>query len=204
MFVPMRLQQLIRTIRVRHSDGTVGRLVRSERQLVVDERYQDADAQPRYFAPALEVGFAITGVLLALCLLPGASATARWSIATIGTLWNLLAGVVGLLLLCAELFTRHAAYMGHNVNVLLATPASLALVVLIPLAARGSASPAVMRAARSLSILAAVCSITAVLLRFVPSLAQQNRPLLVFAVPVQATLAFALWHITVARRGETA
>ena len=204
MFIPMRLQQLIRTIRVRHSDGTVGRLVRSERQLVVDDRYQDADTPPSYFAPALEVGFAITGVLLALCLLPGASATARWSIAIIGTLWNLLAGVVGLLLLCAELFTRHAAYMGHNVNVLLATPASLALVVLIPLAARGSASPGVMRAARSLSILAAVCSITAVLLRWVPPLAQQNRPLLVLSVPVQAALAFALWHITVVRRGETA
>jgi hypothetical protein len=203
MFIPMRLQQLIRTIRVRHSDGTVGRLVRSERQLVVDERYRDADAPPGYLAPAVEAGFAISGVLLTLCLLPVATTRTRWAVGIIGTSWSLLAGVVGLLLLCAELFTRHAAYMGHNVNVLLATPASLALVVLIPLAVRASASPRTVRAARSLSVFAAACSIIAVLLRVVPSLAQQNRPLLFLAVPVHGALAFALWRVTHARRGES-
>ena len=204
MFVPMRLQELIRNIRVRHSDGTHGRLVRRERQLVADVRYQDSDTPPGYFTPALEVGFVISGVLLALCLLPGATTATRWSIGIIGTSWNLLAGVVGLLLVCAELFTRHAAYMGHNVNVLLATPASLALVVLFPLAMRASASPRIVRAARSLSVFAAACSITTVLLRLVPSLAQHNRPLLVLAVPVQATLALALWRVTMARRGDIA
>jgi hypothetical protein len=204
MFIPMRLQQLIRTIRVRHSDGTVGRLVRSERQLVVDERYKDADTPPGYLAPAVEAGCAISGVLLALCLLPVATTSTRWAVGIIGTSWSLLAGVVGLLLLCAELFTRHAAYMGHNVNVLLATPASLALVVLIPLAVRESASPRMVHAARSLSILAAACSVTAVFLRLVPSLIQHNRPLLFLAVPVHGALAFALWRVTVAHRGETA
>jgi hypothetical protein len=204
MFVPMRLQQLIRTVRVRRADGTGGRLVLSERQLVGDARYMDSETPPGYFSPALEVGFAITGVLLLLCMVPGAPASARWAIGIIGTSWNLLAGIVGLLLMCAELFTRHAVYMGHNVNVLLATPASLALVVLIPLALRKSAPPRVVRAMTALSILAAACSITAVLLRLVPSLAQQNRPLLALAVPVQATLAFALWRITIAHRGDAA
>jgi hypothetical protein len=204
MFVPMRLQQLIRGLRVRHADGTVSRLVRSERQLVVDTRYQDSDTPPGYFTPALEVGFAITGVLLALCLIPGATAPARWAVGTIGTLWNLLAGVAGILLLCADLFTRHAAYMGHNVNLLLATPASLALALLIPFALRRSAPPKLVRAVRSLSIFAAACSITAVLLRLVPYLSQDNRPLLVLAVPVQAALALALWYVTAVRAGERA
>jgi hypothetical protein len=204
MFVPMRLQQQIRGIRVRHADGTVRRLVRSERQLVADTRYQDSDTPPDYFTAALEVGFALTGVLLALCLLPGAATPAKWAVGTIGTLWNLLAGVVGILLLCADLFTRHAAYMGHNVNLLLATPASLALALLIPFALRASARPTVVRAVRQLSIFAAACSVTAVLLRAVPVLAQDNRPLLVLAVPVQAALALALWHVTAARAGEAA
>ena len=202
MFVPMRVQQLIRGMRVRHADGTVRRLVRSERQLVADTRYQDSDTPPDYFTAALEVGFAITGVLLALCLLPGVATPARWAVGTIGVLWNLLAGVGGILLLCADLFTRHAAYMGHNVNLLLATPASLALALLIPFALRGSASPKLVHAMRSLSIFAAVCSIVAVLLRLVPYLAQDNRPLLVLAVPVQAALALALWHVTAVRAGE--
>jgi hypothetical protein len=204
MFVPMRLQQLIRGMRVRHADGTVRRLVRSERQLVVDTRYQDSDTPPDYFTAALEVGFAITGLLLALCLLPGATSPARWAVGVIGTLWNLLAGVGGLLLLFADLFTRHAAYMGHNVNLLLATPASLALAFLIPFALRGAASPKLVRAVRSLSIFAAACSIIAVLLRVVPFLAQDNRPLLVLAVPLQAALALAIWHITTVRSGARA
>src|ERR1019366_2697934 len=110
----------------------------------------------------------ISGVLLALCLLPVATTPTRWAVGIIGTSWSLLAGVVGLILLCAELFTRHAAYMGHNVNVLLATPASLALAVLIPFALRGAASPRLVHAVRSLSILAAACAVTAVFLRLVP------------------------------------
>jgi hypothetical protein len=203
MFVPMRLQQLIRGIRVRHSDGTVTRLVMSERQLVVDDRYQDADTPPGYFTPALKVGLLLTGIILALCMLPSALAPVRWTIGVIGTLWNLLAGVVGILLLCAELFTRHAAYMGHNVNVLLATPASLALAVLIPLALWKPRSEKLVRAARSLSIFAAGCGVVAVVLRIIPILAQQNRPLLALAVPVQAALAFAIWRVTAPRNGET-
>jgi hypothetical protein len=203
MFVPMRLQQLIRGIRVRHSDGTVTRLVMSERQLVVDDRYQDQDAPPGYFTPALKVGLVLTGIILALCMLPVASVPARWTIGVTATLWNLLAGVVGILLLCAELFTRHAAYMGHNVNVLLATPASLALAVIIPLALWKPGSPTLVRAVRSLSGFAAACGVLAVLLRVIPVLAQQNRPLLALAVPVQSALAFAIWRVTAARNGET-
>ena len=202
MFIPMRLQQLVRGLRVRHSDGTRGLFVMSERQLVVDQRYQDADTPPDYFAPALAVGVLIGGALLALGRFRGTSAPARWWVGLIGVSWNLLAGVTGLLLLCAELFTRHAAYMGHNVNVLLATPASLALAVLFPLALRGSASVRLVRAARSLSVLAAACSVTTVLLRLVPALAQENRPLLALAIPVQAALAFALWRATGAHRRD--
>jgi hypothetical protein len=206
MFVPMRLQQLIRSIRVRHSDGTVTRLVHRERQLVDDNTYKDADTPPGYFSPALEVGLLIAGVLLALCIIPGASTPVKWAVGIIGTLWSLLGGIVGLLLLGAELFTRHAAYMGRNVNVLLATPAALALAVLIPLALRRSASPKLVRAMRSLAVFTAACATLAVLLRVVPHLAQQNRPLLALVVPVQAALAFALWRVTskkTERSGET-
>jgi hypothetical protein len=203
MFIPMRLQQLIRGIRVRHTDGSASLLVQSERQLVVDPRYQDADTPPDYFVPGLAVGLLVGTALLVIASLSRTSLVARWWVGIIGSAWNLLAGVTGLLLLCAELFTRHAAYMGHNVNVLLATPASLALAVLFPLALRGSSSARLVRAARSLSVLAAVCSVATVLLRLVPALAQDNRPLLALAVPLQAALCFALWRATGARRGAS-
>ena len=170
-------------------------------------RATEAVAPPNYLSPALVVGLGLAGLVLALCTLPGMSAPARWAIGIIGTSWHLLAGIVGLLLLGAELFTRHAAYMGQNVNVLLATPASLALAVCIPLALRGGASQRMVRAARSLGVLAAVCAVVAVLLRWVPSLAQDNRPLLALAVPVHAVLAFAVWRVTLHRqasRGDSA
>jgi hypothetical protein len=202
MFVPMRLQELIRPIRIRNPDQTAGRLVLSERQLVVDARYQDSDTPPDYFTSALIVAIPLAGVLLALAMFPAGSPAARWSIAAIGSLWSLLAGIVGLLLLCAELFTRHAAYMGHNVNVLLATPVSLALVLMLPLAMRAAASPRLVRATRSLAVFAAACAGVAVLLRPIPWFAQDNRPLLALAVPVHAALAFALWRVTKARSGE--
>jgi len=203
MFIPMRLQQLIRGAAVRHDDGSAGALVSRERQLVVDSRYQDADTPPAYLLPALVTGVVIGGVLLVLCLAPAASTPARWSIAVIGTSWSLVTGAAGLILLCAELFTRHAAYMGHNVNVLLATPAALGLAVLIPLATRRSASPVVGRAARSLGVLAAASSVAALALGIVPSFAQQNQPILALAVPVQTALAYALWRVTVVPRGES-
>lgn len=202
MFVPMRLQELIRPIRIHHEDQTTGPLVLSERQLVVDARYQDSDTPPDYFASALMVAIPLAGVLLALAVFGGGAPAARWSIAVIGSLWSLLAGLVGVLLLCAELFTRHAAYMGHNVNVLLATPASLALAVMLPMAMRSSAPAWTVRGARSLALFAAACAALAVLLRPVPWFSQENRPLLALAVPVHAALAYALWRVNNARSGE--
>ncbi len=198
MFVPMRLQQLIAGIEVTHNDGTKGRLVLSERQLVVDDTYADAAAPPNYFMPALAVGLGIAALVLVLVLgmLPDRPAAARAAIGIIGTMWHLLAGAVGLLLLYAELFTRHAAYMGHNVNVLLATPASMALVVIFPLALRGATSAKLVRAARALSMFTAVCAIITVFLRMVPFFAQTNPPLLALAIPVHSALAFALWRAT--------
>ena len=202
MFVPMRLQQQIRDLRVRHADGSAGRLVRSERQLVADTRYQDGDTVPDYFAPALEVGLLLAGLLLALCTVPVSSPVVGWGIAAIGTVWSLVAGAGGILLLLAGLFTRHSIYMGQNVNLLLATPVSLALAFMVPFAFRRGASPKFLKAVRSLGVFAAAASVCAVLLRVVPAVAQDNRPLLALAVPVHATLAFALWRLTTARRGE--
>lgn len=202
MFVPMRLQEILRGIQVRHTDGTVGRLVRSERQLVTDTRYQDGDSVPDYLLPALEAGLLFAGVLLALCTVPVASPVVGWAIAALGTFWSLLAGVGGLLLLFAGLFTRHSIYMGHNVNVLLATPVSLALAFMIPFALRKGASPKFLSAVRSLGVFAAAAAVCAVLLRVAPAVAQDNRPLLALAVPVHSALAFALWRLTTARTGE--
>jgi hypothetical protein len=187
----------MRAVRVRRSDGSITPLVRREQQLVADDTYKDGDTPPDYLLPALSIGLLIAGVALALGMLPARSTPVRWIVGAIAMSWNLIAGFVGIMLLYADTFTRHAQYMGRNVNVLLATPVALALVVLIPMALRRGASPKAVRAMRSLGVFAAVCAIIAELLRVVPPLAQQNQPLLALIVPVQAALAFALWRVTI-------
>ena len=198
MFIPMRLSQLLGNVRVHRAGGGSSRLVTSERTLVSDDRYAEIPAPPDMVWPALVSGLGVTGVLLVLSLFTGRSRAARMGIASIGTAWHLLAGMAGLLVLCAGLFTRHA-YMARNANVLLATPASLALAALIPFALARVQRPRFARAVRSLGVLAAVCALVAVVLRLVPSLAQENRPLLALAVPIQTALAFAMWRVTASR-----
>jgi hypothetical protein len=203
MFVPMRLSQLLRNVRVRRTGGGSRRLVTSERALVTDDRYAELPAPPDMLWPALTAGLGVTGVLLVLSLLTGRSRAARAGIVSIGTAWHLLAGLAGLLVLCAGLFTRHA-YMARNVNMLLATPASLALAVLVPFSLARVPRERFVRAVRSLGVLAAVCALVAVALRLVPALAQENRPLLALAVPIQTALAFALWRATASREAGAA
>ncbi|MFI5312294.1 MAG: DUF4105 domain-containing protein [Gemmatimonadales bacterium] len=195
MFVPMRVREALRDVRVHRADGTAGRLVVRERVLVADDRYAEAFSPPDQFWPALGTGLGVAGALLILSLLTARSRRARWGIAAIGISWHALAGLAGLLLLCAGLFTRHV-FMARNDNLLLATPASLALAVLIPFALARVPHPRIVGAVRSLGVLAAVAALVAVAVRLVPALSQENRALLALAVPIQLSLAFALWRAT--------
>ncbi len=188
---------------MRHPDGSVGPLVIAERTLVADDRYAELSAPPALLAPALIVGLAFAGAVLLLCLLPAGSAAvfSRWALATMGGVWHFVIGAAGLLVLCLGLFTHHV-YMGRNANLLLATPASLALALLYPLAFARPNWRRVGVAARGLSALAALFAVLAVALRFAQRHGQENQPLLALAVPVQLALAFALWRWT-SRRTES-
>jgi hypothetical protein len=198
MFVPMRLEELIRDVRVRRPDGTTIPLVRAERTLVVDDRFAEAPVPPNLVRPALLAGLSLAGVVLLLSLVAVRSMPARSGIAAVGALWHLVAGSAGLLVLCLGLFTRHM-FMAQNGNVLLGTPVSLALALLFPIAMLRP-STRVARATLSLSLLTVVCALGAVVVWTVPSLAQENRPLLALAVPIEWALAFALWRSIAVRR----
>ena len=200
MFIPMRLQQLIRDVRIPRADGSSVPLVRSERRLVIDDRFAEVPAPPQLLWPALLIGFVIAAAVLALAFTSGRSSAARWGIALLGATWHGVIGSAGMLVLFLGLFTRHV-FMSRNLNLLLATPASLALMLLFPLAVR-RASPRVVRAARSLSVLVASCAVAALLAHLFPGLAQQNAPMLALSVPVYAALVFALWRATAVRARE--
>lgn len=203
MFVPMRVRELLREVRVPREKGRLGPLVTAERWLVESDRFAEPRLPPDLLWPSTVLGYAITGVLLGLCLLDARSLAARWGVGVIGAAWHLLAGVSGLLLLVAGLFTRHA-FMAQNVNVLLATPASLALALLIPFVLARAPGAGFVSAVRGLGVLAAVCALATVALAFAPALSQENRPLIALAMPVHLALAFALWRVTGARETSRA
>ena len=195
MFIPMRLRDLIRGVRVRHTDGSRGRLVLAERVLVADERYADADHRPDLMPLALIVGMSFTALILVLGFLAGMSGAARVALGVAGAAWHGIVGLAGLLGLGAGLFTRHV-YMGQNINWLLATPASLALLVLLPMALRRTATPRVIGAARGLTAITAGAAIFTVLLRALPAFTQDNLPIIALLLPGHVAVAAVLWQVT--------
>jgi hypothetical protein len=194
MFIPMRVRDILGQTTIRRKDGTLARLIQSQRVLVDDRRYAERFDAPSYVKPAAIAGATIAAIAILLALLAAKSRAARLAFASLATAWHLFAGVLGAILISAGLFTRHV-YMAANVNVLIATPVSLALAVLIPIAMRRGLRGKTGRASVQLSLLAAASAVVAVLLHYVPSLVQQNAAILLIAVPAHCAVAFGLTWI---------
>lgn len=191
MFIPMRIRDVLNFATIRRADGTMAKLVDRQRVLVDDKRYTERLSPPDYLMPAAITGAAFTVLLILLALLAANFGAARMAFAAIATAWHFLAGVLGVILICAGLFTRHV-YMAGNINVLLATPVSLALAVLIPIAFRHPERQRQVRSVVQLSYVAAAASLVALILHFVPAYTQQNAAILALAVPAQCAIAFGL------------
>jgi hypothetical protein len=99
-------------------------------------------------------------------------------------------------------FTRHV-YMSQNLNLLVATPLSLALAVMIPVALRRRTARS-FRAVRATSLLVAAAAVCAVLLQLSPAFAQGSQAVLAVAVPIELALLVALWRATTGVRGGAA
>ena len=190
MFIPMRMQDFLRGVRVPDADGRVGPLVTGERQLVVDSTYAERAQAPSLVWPALAAGIVLGLLILSIATMSTTLPAARWGFLVLGGGWQALAGLVGPFVLVLGLFTKHM-YMSQNLNLLLATPVSLALAVIGPLALwRGARLPA----ARALAVFTVVLAVAALLLRLVPALSPDNGALLALALPVHTSIAIALWR----------
>jgi hypothetical protein len=189
-FIPMRLRDALREVKVPGANGALVPVVADER--VIPALPGRPQVQELATAPSLTGRYLLTGLLLAaivvgLRIMMLTRRSAAWGLALFGAGWSLLCGVLGVLLLLAWLATQHV-FWARNENVLLLTPLSLALVVLAPAALlreRGA------RAARMVSALVVLMASIALLLALVPG-GQASGPIVALFFPVHLALAWAL------------
>jgi hypothetical protein len=96
-------------------------------------------------------------------------------------------GLIGVILLLAWMFTRHVFWFS-NENVLLFTPLSLFLAVLIPAAILSGKA---VKAARTLAGTIVITSLLAMVFTLYPG-QQENRAIVALMLPVHLALYFAL------------
>jgi hypothetical protein len=180
-FIPMRLRD-----RLRSMPG----LVRAERVLNPPGRVVEAERGPDLLTGAVLAALIAVTIILVVSSRAASSGGARLSLGAAGSVWHLVAGIAGTLILFAGLFTRHT-FMGANTAVLLGTPASLALAWCYPRAWTAGVGETTRRVARALAVLAAAAAGLAVVAHGTGMGSEGLAPT-ALAAPVHIALTLAL------------
>ena len=181
-FLPGVLQTRLRDVQITDSAGHQHPLVLDE-QLVAPNLL---DVPPRR-APDLRLPLALAGLALAGLLILTSRAWPPGYI-TLGTLYLLAAGLVGLLLLVLwTLTTHHSAWA--NANLLLFNPLAWLLLPTVWHTRHGLHAS---RFSNGVIVLQLFAALGAVALHLMPGTVQQNQPWLLFALPVWIALAWTL------------
>ena len=189
MFLPRRLMEYLRTAKVAGVSGQPTPLVSREQELHRSSHLVDPDSPRPTWIPLLVTGLLLGTLLWALGGAARGSRRARRWFGALGGLWSFLAGFLGLLLLFLWFLTDHWSSR-DNENVLLLTPISLALVVLIPLALKGRSGA--VRAAVKVAGLVTGLAVLALGIKVLPWFHQHNLELIALILPVHAGLLTGL------------
>ena len=111
-------------------------------------------------------------------------------VGTIGTVWSLVAGLVGVILVLV-LFTDHH-FMVWNENLFLLNPVSLGLAVLVPLSVGKAKHRSV---ARGLALTIVGLGVVGLLAQVLPASTHRNEIFFALVLPVHSGLAFALHRL---------
>jgi hypothetical protein len=197
MFLPVRMANSFRSVRIADSAGTQIPLVRSERALFMSGRAPEPAAPPNYFPWYVAAGILVAGALIALVrTAEGGNRIAFFAATAISTLWSLVAGVGGIALAIVWLFTKHY-FMSRNENIMHFDPLSIALGVLIPLSLYGLRG---VSRARKLSGFVAALSLFGFVLQGIPFFSQRNGEIIALALPINLAVWWTVYRLTSYRR----
>ena len=197
MFLPVRMASDLRTVSIPDSLGTPVPLVKSETAIFTAGRPPEPAEPPFYFPLFVAVGFVFAAALVILVRsAEGGSRVAMFAATALATLWSLIAGIAGLALVFAWLFTKHY-FMGRNENLLHFDPLSIALVVLIPLSIY--AQRGVSKAIRFAGLIA-LLSLFGFVAQGIPSFSQKNGEIIALALPINLAVWWTVFRLTAYRR----
>ena len=198
MFLPMRLRDYVRELRVDDGHGGTRPLVKSERMLLPTISHPEATAPPRWLPTFLVLGL-LVAVLFAVVGWRAArgSAPARFTAGTLFAVWCFTVGCLGLILTLLWTVTDHT-FAHRNENLLLFNPLWLVLAVLVPMTA---VKGRVARVTRWLTFVVAALAVVALLLHLVGLSRESNGEMIAFALPPALALAWVV-HRGTARPRE--
>jgi hypothetical protein len=179
MFLPFKVQQQVRGIRVADASGREVPLVAREWTLLEPAgRAQERSEPPFWTHWYLLAGLLVAGMLVLAGRAAPRSGWARFGVSAVSALWLLLAGTAGVLLVLLWAMTNHQiAY--RNENLLQLSPLALPLVLLVPCLAYGARWAA--RPARLLATAVAALSVLGFVLQALPWLDQRNAQIIALA-----------------------
>lgn len=197
MFLPVRMANAFRSIRIADTADTQIPLVRSETALFTSGRAPEPAAPPNYFPWYVAVGILVAAALIALVRsAEGGHRLAFLAATSIATLWSLVAGLAATALVIAWLFTKHS-FMSRNENLMHFDPLSIALAVLIPLSFYGLRGGS--RAVK-LSGFVAALSLFGFVLQGIPFFDQKNGEIIGLALPINLAVWWTVYRLTSYRR----
>jgi len=197
MFLPVRMANDLRSVRISDSTGSQIPLVRSESVLFTAGRAPEPSSPPNYLPLFVAVGIVFAALLVVLVRSAEGGHRAALVAATgLATLWSLIAGIGGLALLFAWFFTKHY-FMGRNENLMQFNPLSIVLVVLIPLSVYGLRG--ISRAVKFAGFIAAL-SLFGFVAQGIPFFDQRNGEMIALALPINLAVWWTVYRLTFYRR----
>src|SRR5689334_24068458 len=197
MFLPVRMANDLRTVTIADSVGDQIPLVRSESTLFVAGRAPEPATAPAYLPIFVAIGIIYAALLVILVRRAESGGKgALFGATALATLWSLIAGVGGLALVFAWLFTSHY-FMGRNENLMQFDPLSIALVVLVPLALYTVRAHS--RTVKLAGWIAAI-SLFGCVAQVIPFFYEKNGEIIALALPINLAVWWTVYRLSNYRR----